>query len=274
MASRIKTFNPRPGSGRSASGGFTLIELLVVISIIALLIGILLPALGAARSVARSVKCKSNLKQIGVAQLVYADDYRGNLLPARNNAVAPQEVWFQNRDFRSAFNSVRNEQADGLICPDDGFLTPGTILNTQDEVSYGMNQGSFIPAAGSTPSAWQGPKKLEAVRATSSKLLNADSGHSNNNERTVAAWTIRPQSVPTAAQVADLGVANDRGAGVYPRHDNLTSANALFLDGHAELLQNVNLPGIDSINHSFDAPFAVLFDNPVFERAWQLGPRP
>ena len=62
--------------------GFTLIELLVVISIIALLIGILLPALAAARESAKNAVCKSNQRQIGIAWTVYANDFEGFYPPS------------------------------------------------------------------------------------------------------------------------------------------------------------------------------------------------
>ncbi len=63
-------------SRRGLGGGFTLIELLVVIAIIALLIGILLPALGAARSAGHLARCLSNCRQMGLAMTLYANDHR------------------------------------------------------------------------------------------------------------------------------------------------------------------------------------------------------
>ena len=60
--------------------GFTLIELLVVISIIALLIGILLPALSGARSSAQELRAKSDLKQLMVGYSAYQNDYQGHLM--------------------------------------------------------------------------------------------------------------------------------------------------------------------------------------------------
>jgi len=59
------------------STGFTLIELLVVMVIIAMLIGLLVPALGRAREEARKTQCRSNLRQIGLAIMTYANDNRG-----------------------------------------------------------------------------------------------------------------------------------------------------------------------------------------------------
>ena len=61
---------------RSRDRGFTLIELLVVVAVIAILIGVLLPALGKARQSAQSVQCLNNMRQLTVALMTYAADNR------------------------------------------------------------------------------------------------------------------------------------------------------------------------------------------------------
>jgi prepilin-type N-terminal cleavage/methylation domain-containing protein len=80
--------HPRPHSIQ-ARCGFTLIELLVVISIIALLIGILLPALGAARETARAIACGSNLRQISISAEVYANDFDDQYPTRGGDPVGP-----------------------------------------------------------------------------------------------------------------------------------------------------------------------------------------
>ena len=91
---------------------FTLIELLVVISIVSLLIAILLPALGEARSAARRVQCGSNLRQLTVALTVYDIDY-AELPPALSstkNALTDES--------HIVFRDQYGVTADLILCPD------------------------------------------------------------------------------------------------------------------------------------------------------------
>ena len=79
------------------SGAFTLVELLVVIGIIAVLIGILLPALNKARRSSKTLQCSSNMKQIATAMLMYVNDNKGRLPPTLISAgdlTVYKDGWF------------------------------------------------------------------------------------------------------------------------------------------------------------------------------------
>ncbi len=82
------------------SSGFTLIELLVVIAIIALLVGLLLPALRSARDSARGIVCASALRQLGIAQTQYTQDFKDFLAGANTSGA-----YVQARPTRVAFDT-------------------------------------------------------------------------------------------------------------------------------------------------------------------------
>lgn len=139
-------------SSRPARRAFTLIELLVVISIISLLIGILLPALQAARDAARRSACASNHRQIGIAIAAYAGDYDGMVPPAIEAAPATGTAQAYSASVRSTSPDVplnlgrlvsngNLTAAEVLYCPSDGYFkaNPDRIAETADFSQTGDN---------------------------------------------------------------------------------------------------------------------------------------
>lgn len=163
----------------SRKGAFTLVELLVVIGIIAILIGLLLPALARARGAGNDVKCKSNLRSIGQGLTIYVSQYQGRL-PATEmcgQSYTAGDItvngltifWFERMMGEKLMAMPTPGGPDGvLVCPsqNDPFViqgwrgTPSTPADDprrgRFKISYGINNFLSI-------SDWKGSASNYAV---------------------------------------------------------------------------------------------------------------
>lgn len=193
-----------PVPDRSNRAGFTLIELLVVISIIALLIAMLLPALGKAREAAKASTCLGNQRQFMIAFYMYADDWE-NFMPigtrapsgphmtalhsgviahytgtryytmwAHNNYAYPNEALYI-----SASSSLRDGRPPSILkCPSESYKN---VWGRDMSTSYGWNSGSYGLGCsdwwddqGALNSERRGRKRLDDIPRPQTTVMTGD----------------------------------------------------------------------------------------------------
>jgi len=129
----------RERSAQTTATGFTLIELLVVIAVIAMLISILLPSLGAARETARTTVCSSNVRQLSIASLTYSNEQKGYYCSGN----------FDNRR-QSGFGRIDEvgwvaDQLNGGYAIPGKFLCPSSQSRSNENLNYNrINQNPYV----------------------------------------------------------------------------------------------------------------------------------
>ena len=176
--------------------GFTIIELLVVIAIIAILAGLLIPALGKARAMARQTTCINNMKQIGVSMQMYRNLWEGYFPVVHGGTYdAPTSLGYEWWHLMEPVGLEREH----MLCPGDPF-------HKQEDVESYIYNGMFAFS-----------KKEDSVRNLSGQIFVSERGDEGD--------VLAHHGYPAWKPVSDW-----QGKIKHDRHEG--TANYLFADGH------------------------------------------
>jgi prepilin-type N-terminal cleavage/methylation domain-containing protein len=221
--------------GHRCRWGFTLVELLVVVAIIALLVSLLLPALGGARAAAKRATCASNLRQLGVAIYEYAGEERGFIprgpdplapFDLSSNQMATNQLWIGEGTPQMPAAHPQQYMGQGQllrrICPQPAaFFCPA---------DGNFNQGEELPRIGTSADAYGSYmyRELDQLPAEAvGGLLDR-----------LGANVVDQIAVPVAALALDMNSLGP-GRAFHVNHEG-KRANVLFRDASVRDLANRN----------------------------------
>jgi prepilin-type N-terminal cleavage/methylation domain-containing protein/prepilin-type processing-associated H-X9-DG protein len=215
--------------------GFTLIELLVVIAIIAILAAILFPVFAQAREKARQSACLSNCKQIGLAVMMYGEDWDQSY-PLFAHSPIREPMWFQ-----AIQPYIKNENV--FTCPSVQRLTTeatrpkqmaGWTVPLYSFNGYGVNYAHVIQyGPGDATGKLMGPKPLAALSRPAETIMIAD-GQGAKDWTAGMAWNaIYCAAEPGPSWYTKEGL--DKTWALADRHNG--GGSYIFADGHVRWMR-------------------------------------
>ncbi|MFC1653169.1 type II secretion system protein [Planctomycetota bacterium] len=227
--------------------GFTLIELLVVIGTVGILLGLLLPALRAARAQARGVVCRAQLRQLVLANLGYAEENDSHLVPAASDMwnSAGRRRWHGMRPHRDAAFDPNGSPLiaylqDGFVkqCPSASHFLKGEQWSSNFESGgggYGYNMvylGSRLwdkQFSGKFQQAYEHTTPIQKIKQPTNTLMFADAAMSQDGKNLIEYSFAEPPHAVFDGQVYDSMVMSPS---LHFRHQGNTSVG--WSDGHVD----------------------------------------